>query len=196
MVEGHDRQLGFPGQLELSGLLKPVVGVAGQVELLVEGVGERLCAVELEGEPDAQAPEGAGELGGVLGVVGQAHVGEVLEVLGARRVGVFEDRTVPHDQTAAAVGQEHPLVGVEGDGVGSLDALESLVAALGELEEAAVGGVDVEPEVVLLGEVGQVVQGVDGAGVGGAGAGDDEERGRVALDGGLEGIDVDAEVSV
>src|SRR5690606_7419330 len=76
---------------------------------------------------------------------------------------------------AGAVGHEQALVRVEGDGVGVLDAGECGAAAFGELEAAAVGGVDVVPEVLVAGEVGQGRQRVDGAGAGGAGGAGQEE---------------------
>src|SRR5947209_10395711 len=46
VVEGDDRQLGFPRQLEVAGSLQAVVGVAGQVELFVERLLEGGHAVQ------------------------------------------------------------------------------------------------------------------------------------------------------
>src|SRR2546430_3641179 len=57
--------------------------------------------------------------------------------------------------------QEHAFVGVEGDRVGPLDSLQLVLPPLGQLEEAAVGGVHVEPEPVLFGERRQIVEGVE-----------------------------------
>ncbi len=77
---------------------------------------------------------------------------------------------------------------VEGDRVGPVDAVEQWGEPVGEERAAAVGGVDVEPGAVPGGEVGDVVQRVDGSGVGGAGGGDDGDRGG-ALPAGLgEGV--------
>jgi hypothetical protein len=111
-------------------------------------------------------------------------------------VGLLEVVALSDEEAAAAVGEEHPLVRVQGDGVGLFDAVQSLLAALGQLEEPAVGGVDVEPEVVGVGDVGDGVEVVDRARVGGTGTGDDEERTLVSLDVVLEGVDIHPQVFV
>ena len=60
---------------------------------------------------------------------------------------------VAGEQAAGAVGQEQSLVRVERDGVGALDAGQRGPAALGELEEPAVRGIDVEPQALIAGQV-------------------------------------------
>ena len=73
-------------------------------------------------------------------------------------------------------------------------------AARGELEEAAIGGVDMEPEPLVGNDPGQGVKGVDGAGVCRPGGADDEERvtpgGAVLHDGRLERLRVHPQVGV
>src|SRR5207244_10682003 len=81
---------------------------------------------------------------------------------------------------AALKGDEHPLWRVERDRVGALDAAQPPSMFVRERERAAVGRVYVEPESVLAGDVGQIVQGVYDAGRGRARRACDAER-RVAL---------------
>ena len=67
---------------------------------------------------------------------------------------------------------------IEGDRVRALEAGQGPPSALGEDEEPAVGAVHVEPQAVLARDVGAGPGGVHRAGVGGAGIGDDQERGQ------------------
>ena len=78
------------------------------------------------------------------------------------------------ENTAAADGEVEPLVGVERNGVGFGYAVEEMARG-GESGKAAVSGVDVEPEALTANETGEVANGIDGAGGGGTGAGDDAE---------------------
>ncbi len=83
----------------------------------------------------------------MLGVVGELARGrQVLQVRRALEVRIAQRLAVAHDERAGAVGKEQPLVRIERDGVAALDALEPRPAAVGELEEPAVGGVDMHPE--------------------------------------------------
>ena len=65
---------------------------------------------------------------------------------------------------------------VEGDRVAVLDPSEERLATRGQPEEAAVGGVGVDPEPVLARDPDDLVQGIDGARVRRAHVDDDEER--------------------
>ena len=175
--ERHHGELRRPRQLDLGDLGERRVQVLREVELLVERLPERAHAVEHERQPHAEASMVPRQLRRVLVPVGQLRLRRpVLEVLGADVVRVAERGTVADDEGARAVGQEHPLVRVERDRVGALDPAEALPAAIGEMEEAAVGGVDVHPEVLGLGDVGHRVHRIDRARVGGPRGGDDEER--------------------
>lgn len=81
------------------------------------------------------------------------------------------------------------FVQVEGDAVGAVEALDEVAVGGAEEEWAAVGGVDVEFGAVGCREVGDGVEGVDLAGVGGAGGGD-EEGALVSGEGVVEGWEV------
>jgi hypothetical protein len=111
---------------------------------------------------------------------GTAHkvVGQALEAREAQDVDFL--RQVAMDRLdamhvalwpAAMAGDPDSLpalvVGVQRDRVGPLDAYERCPAPLGELEEAAIRPVDVEPEPLLLDDVRQGGERVDHAGVDG-----------------------------
>ena len=107
---------------------------------------------------------------------------------------------VAGQQAAGAVGEEQPLVRVEGDGVRALDAGERNAAARGQLEEAAVRRVDVQPELLLRRDRRDVVERIDRTCADGACTRDDEERSfatrPVANDLRAQRIDVHAQVRV
>jgi hypothetical protein len=81
-----------------------------------------------------------------------------------------------HQQAPGAVGEEHPLVRIEGERVGPLDAVQARLPFLAQHERAPVGGVDVQPQLARGAQIGERPQRIDGAGVGGAGRGDHQER--------------------
>ena len=56
-------------------------------------------------------------------------------------------------------------MGIHGHGVGTLDSREPFAAALREGEEAAVGGIHVEPGASTLGDVSQTIELIDASGV-------------------------------
>ena len=74
---------------------------------------------------------------------------------GRHRVRAPERLALADEEAAGAVGQEEALVRVERDRVGPLDAAHGAAPPLGEREEAAVGGVDVEPEPLARGHIGE-----------------------------------------
>ena len=80
------------------------------------------------------------------------------------------------DQRAAVERREEPLVGVDDEAVGVANAAEEVAVGGREDRGAAVGAVDVEPEVVLAREAAEPLEVVDDARVGGAGRGDDADH--------------------
>jgi hypothetical protein len=87
-----------------------------------------------------------------------------------------EPGAVASEQRTRAVRQEHALVRVQSDGIGALDASERGAPPVGELEEAAVCAVDVEPQLLALRDISDRVQGIDGAGVRRPGRSDHHRR--------------------
>ena len=81
-----------------------------------------------------------------------------------------------HHERADVVGLEEPFVWIDGDAVGSLEARHPLGVARGEAGGAPVGGIDVQPDTLAVGDVGQARRVVDRAGVRRPGDGGDRER--------------------
>ncbi len=160
-------------------------GVPGQRQAGLDGVGVRLDAVHGEREPERQAAGAPGQVVGVVGGVplvalGVQHV-QVGGVLGVHGTGELR---VAVDQRGAVERREQPLVRVDDEGVGVLDAVVALPDGGGEQARAAVGAVDVEPQAALAGDLGQALEVVDDALVGGAaGADDGDHRLRVRVGG-------------
>ena len=175
--ERHDAELWGPAHLEQRIVHEARMDHLGQVELLVEGLAEGRDPVQDEREPHTETSNTPGELGRQITVVRQIAGGrQVLEVGRALEVRVAEGVAVADHQSARPVREEEPLVRIERDAVGSLDPDEPLAAAFGEPEEAAVRGVDVDPQALAPGDVGDRGQRVDRPGVGGACCGADQER--------------------
>jgi hypothetical protein len=62
---------------------------------------------------------------------------------------------------------KEPLVRVDGDGVGSIDAGECVLKLIEQSRRAAVARVDVKPQIVTSAQLGDLVEWIDGAGAGG-----------------------------
>src|SRR5439155_508325 len=61
--------------------------------------------------------------------------------------------SIPHQEAARPIGEEHPLVRIDRDGVRALDAGESAPPLVAEHERAAVRAVDVQPEMFAAAQV-------------------------------------------
>ena len=154
------------------------MGVESERALFDERIAEGVGAVQLQRQPDAQAAKVARQLGRHVGeAVADLLVGagrrQVLQVVGAAAMRGPQRRDVTHQQCTGAIGQEQALVRVDGDGIGELDAGQQ--GRIGQAEEAAVSRVGVEPQRLRAAHRGQFGKRVHGAGVGGAGAADDQE---------------------
>ena len=93
---------------------------------------------------------------------------------------------VAHEHAAALERLVEPLVRVERDRVGELDAPAARAAALGQRREAAVGPVDVQPDAVLAAELGELGSGSTAPVFVAPAARRDEQRRRPARDVGLD----------
>src|SRR3954467_13953036 len=74
-----------------------------------------------------------------------------------------------HEEHAAFVRLEQPLVWIDRDRVRALDSGEQRAARVADHRRTAIGGIDVEPHGLLVAQVGERRQRVDGACVRGAG---------------------------
>ena len=76
---------------------------------------------------------------------------------------------------------EEPLVCIQPDRIGAFDPAQQPFASLGHDREAAIGGVDMQPETVRRTEVGQFLEPVDGARAGRACVGGDGDGGEAGI---------------
>ena len=93
---------------------------------------------------------------------------------------------MPRQQCAAIDGNLQPLVRIERDRIRSCERLEAAGVSGIERRPCAECAVDVQPDAEFGGYVRDLVQRIDGAGVGGAAAGDDRERQMSRLQVGLD----------
>ena len=105
--------------------------------------------------------------------------------------------SVAYEDETGVVGNLAPLVKIEGDGIGALDAVEERGELGRQLREGAERAVDVEPELLAARELGEPRQVVDRADVDGAGGRGQEEGlapgAAIGKDGRFERGDLDAE---
>ena len=146
----------------------------------LDRLGVGIGAVRGEAEPQRQASGPTREVVGVVAriprfvgrVIGVQHV----EVLGVLGVGSAGDCRIAVQQRARIERREEPLVRVDDEAVGALDAVEPVADARRGERRAAVGAVDVEPRVEIGGNVGGAGEVVDHADVRRARGGDDGEE--------------------
>ena len=145
----------------------------GEMEVVADGLLKCAQAEVANGEPEREGSEGTGKLDGFF------EESKALDGVGGERAGVVAGMgegtarisRIAVEETAAASGLVEPLVGIEGDGIGEADSFEGF--GDGKRSECAVSSVDVQPEIVLTTDFGDVANGIDAAGGGGTGAGDD-----------------------
>ena len=125
-------------------------------------------------EPELQRPERPGVL--------ERDVGRVVLLAVVRQIGALvaeggsEVGAVANEDDAARLRQVEPLVRVDRDRVGELDASKERFGRRDAGSRQAVGTVDVQPDPPLPADVGERVDRVDGAGERRAGGGDDRHR--------------------
>ena len=96
-------------------------------------------------------------------MAGEALPRRQAEIGGDELVGVLQQLAPPYHGAAAADGYRHPLMRVDGDGVGLVQAGIALRKARVERSEPAVGTVHVQPEGLLAAEPGEVAERVYGS---------------------------------
>ena len=165
--------------------LDPLGRVLGDGQARLHGLAVGVEAVDGQREPQREPAGASRQVEGVVarvplfGVLAVQDL-EVLGVLGVHRLGQVG---LAVDQGGAVEGSEEPLVRVDDERVGPLEAGELVSDGWGEQRGGpAVRAVDVEPQGVLGGHVGHACQVVDDAGVGrprGGHDGDDVGAARV-----------------
>ena len=98
------------------------------------------------------------------------HRGIVAKIGRHEAEGVAHGRGVADDGAPTFDGDVEPLVRIDAKAVGPLDAGKQRARRLGEYRDAAVGRVDMQPQVLPCAHVGELVERIDGASVHGASA--------------------------
>ena len=99
-----------------------------------------------------------------------------LEIVRRQGKRVAMNFRVSREQRAAVDRHLQPLVGIQRDRVGARNRLEPVAIRRVERGPGAERAVDVQPDAELGCDVGDVVQRINGTGIGGAAAGHDRER--------------------
>lgn len=146
----------------------------GAGDVAFDDLAVALAAVGAQREPGGEGAQPVGVLRGEVDEVGVFAEGA--EVGG----GVLEDAGLQvasaGELDGAVVGDVEPLVQVDADGVGGVEARGEVGVVRGERGEGAEGGVGVQPEVVARAEGGDGGEVVEVDGVDGARVGDDHRR--------------------
>ncbi len=187
MAEADDRQVRrVDGGLEVLGVGAQAGEQRGVVVVCLDQPGEPVAAEMLPGHPELEGAPPSGaleaelvevELAGVV-VVGVDRRGLAAAVVLRRPAAedLPEVLAAADQQPADVVRLEEPLVRVHGDRIGALQVRDPPRVTGGQPRRAAVGRVDVEPQVLGRGDVGQLPGGVDRPGVGRADDAGDRER--------------------
>ena len=147
-------------------------GMAGQRQTLFDRAPEGAHAEHLQRHPQLQRAERTGRLDTQIAVVGQpVRIGVVvLHVGGHGAEGLREPVAVPHQQGRTLDRLEQPFVAVDHHRIGPLDAGQLTPPLLAQQGSTTVGRVHMQPQAMAVGQIGQLGQRIDGAGVGRAGA--------------------------
>ena len=164
-------------ELERRAALDALMRPQCEIEAAVDRDAERRQTEILDRQPDLDRVRCPREL---HPVVGEVHLSRhralrVSQVVRMDLERVEELPSLADEETAAFEGLVEPLVRIERDRVGELDARESGAAALGDRGEPAIRAVDVEPRATLAADRGDLGQRIDGTGAGGSGGRGDEE---------------------
>ena len=142
---------------------------------------EGVEAEDAQREPQLQRAGAAGELRAALAQLDHAGVA-VAQVGAVERERVLQQARVADQHGADLVGLEEPLVRVQHEAVGALDAGQQVLAARREAGGRAVGAVDVEPQALALRRASaRSCERIDAAGARRPGGADEQERPQAGL---------------
>ncbi len=148
----------------------------GQGEAARDGIAKGVQAEGLQRHPEFESAEAAGELDAVVAEIHfLMEAVDVAEILGRDAERVFEQPLVAQQHATGLEGLEQPFVRIERERIDELNTLKRPAALVAEHRSSAIRAIGVEPEPLAAAEGGELRQRIDGAGVGGAGVGNDAE---------------------
>lgn len=131
--------------------------VLGEIHRPVNRRDEGVQAEVAERHPQLHRPAHARQLETMVGEVHLTGGDEgVLEVVGVDLKGPEQEAALSDQECTALERLIQPLVGVERDGIGKLNACQSVPAASCDCGEPAVSSIDVQPDPVLLADGGDL----------------------------------------
>ena len=168
--------------------------------MMTNTVGNALGAERADDHPELEGPEPAAELDAVIHIIDDLVAVLRGQVLGDQGERPAQDLRLPGEEHRAVHGREQPFVRVHHQRVGLVYPSEQ-VPHLGHRHgRAAVGAIDVEPEVLALGDGGDILNGIHRGHARGAGGGHHGKRlvaeCAVAHDGALQHVGAHAEIAV
>ena len=157
VAEADDIELGRGQQFQLGPCRDLLLETAGQRAASRHGRPQRLGAMDLEGEPGLEGTESAREIGAEIAGPGRAggKPARLPAQIGGRcREARAVALPVAHQEIARVIGHLAPFVEIEGDGIRPLDAAEQRRQIRRHQGQRAIGRIDVEPDPLALGEIG------------------------------------------
>ncbi len=169
---------------------RPLVEITGQCHVVADAPFVGVPAVGKQRHPDLQGAESAREVGAQLVEIdAPAGLLLVLERIGGLHgKGVGEMGPVADHDAAPGDGRVEPLVRIEADRIGPLDAVEKRAEGRDQRRRSTVGPVDVEPHPILPADVGDVAERIDGPGPDRPGGADGGDGPPPRLDVGRDGL--------
>ena len=138
--------------------------IMSQIDVLPDERLQVLHAVQPQHEPQLQGPEAASQWNLPVAVVRHTAVLVVPQVQGIDVEGVHQPRGIFQPHGRAVEVDQHPLVGIEVEGVSSFYALHQVSEFRADEGRTRVGGVHVEPNVLLVADDADFVESVESAG--------------------------------
>ncbi len=173
IAKGRNAQILRQG-LDLGIVDQQVVQGSCQIDVVSHHLHIAGAAHLLQSEPDFEGAKAARVLQSVLEVVR----GQLAKVIVRRtmREGTSQRLGIPHQGAACLQGSVEPLVWIHRDGIGLRHAREQIGSLGNRGGQSAVGTIDVEPEVSLTAELGELRERVDCPSADGTGRADHQER--------------------
>ena len=147
---GHNSELRWRQHLPHRVFTQQLFSAFGQRNAALDSLTQTLRAVGAERHPEFEGARSAGQFQASIPQVNFAGPRlDVQEILRIHRVGLFEYPAATDQQASNVMWLKEPLVRVEDEGIGVLDAREGVAARLKQGRWATVGCVDVKPQAFL-----------------------------------------------
>src|SRR5439155_2485233 len=176
-AEREERQLRLSYNLQRVDFAQLIGRPEGEVQFFVQILAECPQTMHFDGQPDTETAKVTREFGRIQTKVHEVgiflHLRQVLRVA---RVGFPQRVPLTDEEASGSVWEKEGLVRIECDRIGALDSSHRFAPALGEHEESAICGINVQPEPMVAGNISQSLKVVHRSRIGRACAPYDQER--------------------